>query len=53
MCILLTFLDLENLRQIPSKEAKSFAKKNNMAFFEASARSNTNVVVSNNILLHY
>jgi len=35
--------DLENLREVPTKEGKTFASKHNLAFIETSALANTNV----------
>ena len=45
MCILAgTKLDLEGDRQVETEDAKDFADKENMQFFETSARTDTNVV---------
>jgi len=36
-------IDLENLREVPTKEGKLFSERNNLSFIETSALSKTNV----------
>jgi len=36
-------IDLENLREVPTKEARAFAEKHGLSFIEASALTKTNV----------
>jgi len=45
ICVMLVGnkIDLENLREVPTTEAESFAKRNGLSFIETSALDNTNV----------
>ena len=46
-----TKCDLEDNREVPTAEAKAFAKENSVLFFETSAKDGTNVEAAFHSLL--